>query len=202
MRRLAPGLIFVCASISLSAATLTVTTSGTYSAGTPTTSWTAPNTSWSLSFNVASNPVVTSSTPGVDFDAPITNFVYKLNGSTLSVGTADVAFFSTIEGGLINIGVLGSTANTTALPVNGIELLGPQAYSGTEAAPTILPNAYAETQNLLAVGGTSYPQALGSVTISAPSVTATPAPPSSILALFGLTALGIFFGVSRRKAHA
>lgn len=202
MRRLAFGILFACASAILSAATLKVTTSGTYSAITPASSWTAPNATWSLSFNVSSNPVVNNSTAGVDFDAPVTNFVYQLNGTTVSVGTVDVAFFSLADDGLINISFFGSAANTLALPTNGLELFGPQAYSGTEAAPTILPNAYAETMNTLAVAGTEYPQALGTVTISAPSVTATPAPPSLFLALFGLAALGIFFGVSRRSAEA
>ncbi len=78
MRRSALGLLFLCAGLSLSAATLTVTTAGTFSATTPSSSWTAPSTSWSISFNVASNPVVNSSAAGEDFDAPVTNFVYKL----------------------------------------------------------------------------------------------------------------------------
>jgi len=201
MRRWSLGFL-LCGSVTLSAATLTVTTSGTYSPTTPTSSWTAPNATWSLSFNVDSNPMVSNSTAGVDFDAPVTNFVYKLNGTTVNVGTVDVAFFSTAESGLINIGVLGSAANTTALPTNGIELFGPQAYSGTEAAPTILPNTYAETLNTLVVAGTPSPQALGTVTITAAAPPGVPAPPSSILALFGLAAVGIFFGVSRRRVRA
>ncbi len=202
MRHLALGFLFVCASVSLSAATLTVTTSGTYSATTPSSSWTAPNASWSLSFNVDSNPTVSSSTPGVDFDAPVTNFVYKLNGTTVSVGPVDVAFFSTAEEGLVNIGLFGSAAGTLALPANGFQLFGPQAYSGTEAAPTILPNTYAETLNTLAVAGSFFAQTTGTVTINVAGPPPIPAPPSFVLALFGLAAIGIFFGVSRRRAQA
>ncbi len=114
----------------------------------------------------------------------------------------DVAFYSTAESGLLNIGFFGSAANLIAAPVNGFEIFGPQAYSGPEATPTILPGLYAETMNSVAVAGTLYGQATGSVTISAAAPPATPAPPSFILALFGLAALGIFVAVTRRRAQA
>ncbi len=199
MRRMALAAIaFCCGSASLSAATLLLSTGGTYSGSTATSSWTAPGATWSVSFNVSSTPTVNSSISGNNFDTPVTNFVYLLNGSPVSVGPVDVAFYSTAEGGLIDIGLFGSSALST--PANGFVVLGPQAYSGPEASPTILTGAYAETANTLRVASTSFSQTLGSITISGPPP-ATPAPPSLFLTLVGL-ALGTAYLTSRRFARS
>jgi len=199
MRRIALTTItFFCASMGLFAATLTLSTGGTYSGGTPATAWTAPGATWSISFNVASNPTVNSSVSGQDFDAPVTNFVYKLNGNPVSVGTVDVAFYNLGDSGLIDVGLFGSSA--TGALTNGFVIFGPQAYSGPEATPTILPNVYAETSNTLYVAGTGYVQTIGNVTISGPPAT-TSAPPSLLLTLVGLT-LGTAYLTSRRFSRS
>jgi hypothetical protein len=184
MRRIALTTItFFCASVGLFAATLTLSTGGTYSGGTPATAWTAPGATWSISFNVASNPTVNSSASG---------------GSPVSVGTVDVAFYNLGDGGLIDVGLFGSSA--TGVLTNGFVLLGPQVYSGPEATPTILPNLYAETSNTLYVAGTGHVQTNGNVTISGPPAT-TPAPPSLLLTLVGLT-LGTAYLTSRRFSRS
>lgn len=198
MRSAALGSLFLCACVSLSAATLTVSFSGTYSATTPATAWTAPNATYSVTFNVNSNPTPNSYVTGSDFDAPVTNLIYTLNGNVVNVGTVDVAFYNLGLGGLIDVGFFGSAATNT--PLNGFELLGPQAYSGPEAAPTILPGAYTETRNTLYVASGPNAQTVGNVSITV-GPTPTPAPPSLLLAMAGFGVV-IAYLVSRRLARS
>jgi hypothetical protein len=189
---------WLCASASVYAATDTVSTSGTYTATTPASAWTAPNGHWTISFNVASSPVVNSSIAGTDFDVPITNFVYTLNGTPVNVGAVDVAFFSTAAGGLMNIAMFGGSALG---PLSGFVIIGPQVYSGHESAPTFVLNSYAETVNTVLVAGLGgAAQPLGTVTISAALAT-TPIPSTLILMLAALGFV-VAFLASRRWVRA
>lgn len=187
-----------CAGASLYAATYTVTTSGTFSATTPASSWTAPNGTWSITFAVASSPVVNSFLTGRDFDVPFTNFTYELNGAPVNVGTVDIAFYSTAFGGLLNIAFFGGSAVTTT--ANGFVILGLQAYTGAESAPTFTPGNYSETSNSVIVAGTGHTEPLGSVAIFA-APAPTPAPPTLLLTLAGLGLVTAFL-TSRRWARA
>jgi hypothetical protein len=186
------------ASASLYAATDTVSTSGTFSASTPVSAWTAPNATWSISFNVASSPVVNSFLTGTDFDVPFTNFVYTLNGTPVNVGAVDIAFYSTAAGGLLDVGLFGSSA--LAAPANGFIIEGPQVYSGAESAPTFLLNGYAETFNELGVAGAFSAQPLGTVLIS--SALATTPIPSTLILMLAALGLMVAFLTSRRWSRA
>lgn len=195
---LLPVSLLLCAGTAMFGATLTVSTGGTYSASVPSTAWTAPSTPWTVTFNVDSNPVVLNSSAGNFTEVAVTNFVYKLNGSTVSVTPVDVAFYSTTQFGLLDIGFFGSSA--TATPTNGFLIEGSQAYSGAESAPTILSNTYPETENEVFVAGTPFAQTTGNVLISG-GVTPTPVPSSWILMLVGL-AMGTAYLTSRRFARS
>lgn len=177
--------------LSLSAEPLLVSTSGTFAAGTTASTWSAAGDTWAFSFYVDSNPVVTSDTIGTDFDAPISGFVYTLNGSPVSVGPVDVEFFNISDFGLINVCFFGCVASGSV--TNGFVIEGPQVYSGLESAPTILPGTYAETSNTAEVTSTATAQALGTVYIS-------PEPSTWGLSAAGLLVLAANF--LRKKSTA
>jgi len=141
-----------------------VSSSGTYAVGTPTSSWTAAGDPWTFSFLVNTTPTISSFTTGTDFDLPFTNFVYTLNGSPVDVSVVDVEFFSSGDGGLMNVCFFGCTASGTV--TNGFEFFGPQAYSGPESAPTILSGTFPAPSPDVEVDSTETPQADGTVGIS------------------------------------
>ena len=190
-----------CASASLYAIPVneTFATSGVFNATTPTSSWTAPNAIWSITFTVASHPLVNSFVIGDFFDVPFTNFVYMLNGTPVNVGPVDIAFYSTADGGLLNIAFFGGSAVVSE--PNGFELFGPQAYTGPESAPTFVQNGYLETRNLVVVGGTTVTEAIGFISIAL-AFAPTPAPPTLLLALTGLGFVAAFLLTSRQWARA
>ena len=124
----------------LPADVLSVSASGTFSSTTPTTSWEAPGETWSLSFQINSNPTVTRSYVGAGFDAPLSNFVYQLNGSTVNVGPVDDFFASSTQGGAFNLCFLGCTAAPALGLSEGFSFASRQYYSGPESDPSIITN--------------------------------------------------------------
>jgi hypothetical protein len=162
--------------MSLSASTLSVNVDGIYADGTPTTSWSAPGDTWSISFLIASNPVVSNvnegysgNTPQGSFDAAFKSFVYLLNGSPVNVGTVDIAFYSRALSGLFNVCFFGCNASNT--PIDGFTFWGPPAFSGDLTAPTILPGSYPVGVTELKVGTGFIDQPNGTVTITPESST-------------------------------
>ena len=149
------------------AATLLVTASGVFgsfsSYFTPTTSFTAPNEPWSLSFQVSSNPVVSDTSFGVQFAPVFTNFTYTLNGSPVVLNPAEILFLAAGFNGLFNV-CLDSPCVTHA---NGLGFDGSQLYSGSELSPTILQGTYTSTQFFIAVNNTTFAEPNATVTVSA-----------------------------------
>jgi len=195
MRRLALIAVFsLCASTGLFAQTLTVSTSGTYTASVPTSSWTAPSTPWTLSFNIARNPTVNSYVIGANFNAPVTNVAYTLNGNPVTVTPVSVTFYSASAGGLVLVQFASGGF--------AFNVYGGQAYANLESSPTILPGVYLETANNVIVGSTNYPIPTGTVTITATAggPVTTPVPSSLLLMLVGLT-LGTAYFTFRRFAR-
>lgn len=64
------------AAISLPAAPIMIGTSGIFSSSTPTSSFTAANAPFALSFAIDSNPVVSNVSAGRAFDAVVSAFNY------------------------------------------------------------------------------------------------------------------------------
>jgi hypothetical protein len=123
--------------MSASADTLLVSESGVWDATAPTTTWSAPNQSWSFSFLVSSTPAVTNVTVksyGSWFDAAFSDFTYTLDGAQVSTTTPEITRYSTGMGGLLNVN----------FPSGGpsFEPEGDQAYTGTVSDPTIIPGTY------------------------------------------------------------
>jgi hypothetical protein len=149
----------------LSASTLLVTADGTFSGTTPTTSFSVAGESWSLSFEVNSNPVVLSSEAGVDFSPSFTDFTYTLDGSPVAITPADIQFYSGGHYGLMNVCFAPACGNNTN-PTNGIEIEGLQAYSGPESSPTIDTGVYTTASLGAYVGSSDYGMSNSTVTIS------------------------------------
>jgi hypothetical protein len=173
-----------------SAGTLTLTSSGIWANGAPTSTESAPGESWSLSFQVDSNPVPLNYTTGVQTVVPITNLIFDLNGSPVQTEASggSVELF-TGEGFRLYF------PDGDALQIQDIG----QLYSGTEASPTVLPGNYPaamqSTNAFLYVSSTSsfYYFSSNSIAITGAAV---PEPSSFLMFGAGLAALA---AVAARK---
>jgi hypothetical protein len=133
------SLAFLVFAASLSAGSITISDSGTFSAGTATSTYSAPNETWSFSFTVDTNPAVFGVLPGDYFSAPFTGFTYSLNGSSLAITPANIEFFSLGDEGLFNICMISTSCNS------GFYFQGPQMYTGSESTPTMLSGRFTST---------------------------------------------------------
>ncbi len=107
------GLVLAMLSISTAAnaAQAVIFGSGTFSDAAPSTATTAPNGTWSFSFNlpnpIASNPVY-----------EVTNFSYLLNGTPIAIGLSNVKFFNADDGGLFDL----NFTDTTQIEYTGTDI--------------------------------------------------------------------------------
>ena len=153
----------------------TVSESGVWGATAPTTTWSAPNASWSYSFVVNTNPVVSNYSLGNNFTAAFSNFTYTLNGSPVATTPASIVWYSSALSGLFNINF--STASF-------FQIFGSQAYSGPENSPTILRGTYPiNAGSFFRSSGNADQPLSGSVTISG---NPNPVPALSQLGLIAL----------------
>jgi hypothetical protein len=181
------------------AASVTITTGTTFPGSAPTTTYTAPNGTWTLSFQVANPPVVSSSAGGT-FTTTYTNGVFTLNGTPITLTGSTVTFYS--GGGFLilldSVTELRDNSETSSF------------FTGTPASPTMVPNVYSGQYDELFA---SYPSGNGiffngaasySVTISANATAplATPLPSSFTIGLIGLAALALLQMLRRRWAAA
>ncbi len=193
----------------LSASTLEISMGGTFNSQTIPTSWAAPDASWTMSFDIDSNPIPTSSYAGVGFDAPISNFVYTLNGSAISIGPADILFLSNTWNGPMAVSLSGCCA-TAFENLPGFQFAGgPQLYSGPESSPTILTGNFVAAGYLqIATNNVNGAVGQGPITItnnsavtfsvvSIPDVQTVPEPTTGIM-LMGVTAFGGLVLASKR----
>lgn len=128
------------------AATISYSDSGTFTASTPTTPFSGPSEAWAFSFQANSNPTVLESNAGsVDF--AFSNFSYSLDNSPVAIVPTFIRFGSSTLGGGWLMCLNGPTTNCLA----GLSTLGagPQMYTGTTSAPTLIPGAF--TSNVFVV---------------------------------------------------
>ena len=174
------------------AATLMVASSGVFSNGAPTTTWSVPNASWFFSFNVPDVPVAGNPT-GDGFDVPFTNFTYHLGAANIVTNPARIRFFSSAIGGLLSIEFVDTANPQDGSPDTGFEFTGLQAFSGTTSNPTILTGADpANPANFLS-GGIAK-DGFSGVTVN---ITATGAPEPATLAMAALACC--LFGWMRHR---
>lgn len=161
--------------------TISYTASGTFSASTPSSTFTGPSETWAFSFQADSNPVVLEFGNG-GFNFGFSDFTYFLNGSPVAITPTFIRFFSPTNGGGFAICFNGTTfQNCTDDFVTGFS--APALYTGPTSAPTLLPGAFT-----MGVGVT-----VNSVGFDAGNTTlqATPEPSTLLTLAAGLLALGL-----------
>jgi hypothetical protein len=193
LKRLLP--ILALCGIPAGAVTLTYSASGTFSGSTPTTTFSGPGKTWTLSFQVDSNPVVSGFSAGGGFSPVFSNFSYTLNGSPVSVTPTSFTFSNAAFGGGLGFCFIATPNPCTALSLQ----TGPQMYTGPESAPTMLTGGFT-TGTFFAVGTSLFSQPNTTIQVAAP-IPSTPIPSSLILTLIGLGCLG-FYVASRKFARA
>lgn len=183
------------AGVRCSAGTLTLTDSGVWASGAPTSIESAPGESWSVSFQVASSPTPINFTTGVQTVVPITNMIFDLNG---------LAVQSEPSGGSVELftgeGFRLIFSNNDALQIQDTT----QLYSGTEASPTVLAGSYPPdfpNNAFLFDDATSVFYNFTSNNIVITSAT-TPEPSSFLLFGAGLAALAGVCRYSSRRIRA
>ncbi len=165
------------------AATISYTDSGTFTASTPTTPFSAPSEAWAFAFQANSNPTILDFGNG-GFDFAFSNFSYSLNGSLVAIMPTSIRFFTAANGGGFFI-CFGTQPCGNGVFPNGLGtgFGGPQLYSGPNSAPTLLPGSFT-LPFAVAVNSISYDQ--GNTTLLA----AIPEPSTLLTLAIGLVVLG------------
>ena len=184
-RLLLLALVLCC--VSVYADVVVYTDSGTFSSDTAssdptvfTPAFSAPNETWSFSFEAAINPAVTDFGMG-GFSFVFSDFTYELNGSPVSITPSFIRFFSGTNGGGFEICFSGATPSTCT---EGLGTYGPQMYEGNTDAPTLIGGSFPQDSFGVIVDSTLY--SLPDTTLNASVVPE----PSIVLPLpFGFLAL-------------
>ena len=183
------SLLAILFAASAAGGTISIGGSGTFSASTPSSAFSGPNQPWNFSFLVNSNPVVSNVTLGSGFDAAFSNFSYLLNGSPLAITPTFVRFTSSTNQGMFEICFIPACDPASG---GGFSFVGPQMYSGSESAPTILTGGFTSTTFVVFFGRALFPQT--NVTVQAANV-----PEPMTLSLMGAGLLGLGFLRRYRK---
>jgi len=173
---------------SAGAGTLTFSVSGTFDGAAPTTTYTAPNEAWSLTFQVANPPLAG---PGVGgFQTTYNNISYILNGA--SVSTTGVNLDITSNGVVNAVDVFLDTGSTQLVVYTFVSI-----YSGSNTNPTLIPSNYATQNGELLAGTAANFATLSTLDITGGS--AVPEPKSGLLAFTGLAVVGLLNIRLRRR---
>ena len=161
--------------------TVAISGSGTWNANTLVTDVSAPNATWSFSFDVSSPVPTDDSTP-----AAVTNASYSLNGTpVVSETLTTVTFFDSGFNGMfdLNFSIPHSTGDT-------VFLYGAQVFDSSSG--NLISGSYSASSDVnLTVGG---PPGSGSGTVVIGTVTTIPEPSSIIsggIAVVALAGLGL-----------
>lgn len=169
------------------AASLYVSGAGQFSPSDTPSAIVAPSGLFSFRFTVDSNSIpVTNTVTPLGFDLSALSFTYTLNGASVNAVPSEVRFNTLANGGLFDV-TIGSGLNASIFSFQG-----PQAFSGTTAAPTLNIANYSVTSFTFSDPTNFDAQATN---LSA-SVTATPEPSSALLLLCGSVA---FLAVPARR---
>ena len=161
----------------------------------PTSTWSAPNETWSYSFLIDSNPTPISYTTGQFFQAPFTDFTYYLNGVQVATTPSALYFYesNSSNSGLYQLD-FGPQTSLQAL----FNLEGASAYTGPESSPTMVTGVY----NLIPgafPNGSYFNSVQGQVNLSG-TVSIEPTPEPSSLVLLGTGLIGALEFLRRKRA--
>ena len=126
---------FCFSTVAAQATPLSVTESGKFSSSTPTSSISAPNGTFALSFNVDSSPTVVSSSAN-QFAVVYSNFSFLLNGIADTAKVGSISFFDSADSGLFSI-CFSTPCPADAQSTNSLVFLGPQVFKGLSSNPQI-----------------------------------------------------------------
>lgn len=185
-------------SASAFAANVTVTIGSTYASSDPTSTYSAPSGVWTLTFQVAAQPIVSAFASGY-FTTTYTNGVFTLNGTPIPLTGSSVTFYN--GGGFVII--LDSATEF----VDNSESFS--FYTGSTSSPTMAPGTYTNQYEFLVA---HYPSGNSiafdavsvsySVVITGSGLPSTPAPASVILVSIGLAALALLEMLRRKQSTA
>lgn len=173
-------------------ANVTISLHGTFASNAPTRTYSAPNASWTLSFQLG-NPPSVFGVQATSFDSTPINAVYTLNGTPIPVTGTEVFFSDTV----MNIFL-------TEAPVQFFVNTATPFFTGTFANPTLVPNSYPVT-NVAVIydDGTVFADSTSSNLLIAQSAPpSTPVPSSVLMVSIGLAALALVEMLRRRHAAA
>ena len=170
-----------------SASTLTITAGGTFSPTDTADTYVTPNSIFSLSFLVASNPVIPPADfTTVSFDVPVADFKYTVNGTPVNVTPGEITFDTSGNGGGFSV----DFSNAEFI------FSGDQMFSGTTSAPVFAAGTFDST------GWTFLDNSNVDAGSTAPfqSIQNAPEPSSFSILLCGCLALAaVGFKKTRRK---
>ena len=178
----------------VSAAPFTISTSGTWGNLFKSDAYFVSNQPWTLTFQVASPPVILSSFPN-SFLTTYFNATYKLNGNPVALTGNEVVFYPGPQAGGFSI-CFDANCNIQIDPFAAT----PTLFTGPTSSPTIVPGVYlTDQQGLGAFDTSSYGSSPGILTISinAQVSTTTPEPSTWMLTAAGLAVAVL--GRSRRQ---
>jgi MYXO-CTERM domain-containing protein len=167
--------------------TVAISGSGTWNASTLVTDVSAPDATWSFSFDVNSPVPTDDSTP-----AAVTNASYLLNGTpVVSEALTTVIFFDSGFDGMfdLNFSIPGSSGDT-------VNLYGAQVF---DSSGNLIPGSYQANSDVNLTAGP--PSGSGSGTVLIETVTTIPEPSSIISGGIAAAALA-GLGLVRRRVVA
>lgn len=172
------------------------TISGTYASNVPTTSFSAPNQAYSMTFNLLTNPSTLSSfTPDTVDGLFLVNadFNFTFGGSTMNLGAITVEF-DTLGGGNLGGMIFCLDNGGTSCPSNtDWNIFGTQLFGGSVSNPTFInapKGVFVSNQSQYVINGFG-PFNFGG------SPTPEPAP----MLLLGTGLLGIGYLTRRKLRH-
>lgn len=189
-------LLLAVATASATASTLVVSSSGMFSSSTPASSFSAPDETYSLSFDLSSTPATSGVSPGNSFNVAYGDFSYKVNGVASTAPVGSITFYNGAVSGLLTV-CFEIACPGNGIPEDGLVFEGDAAYSGSEAAPTLLPGSYTPSlQGVVVDGDPVVLDSKNPLKITNAALVVTPEPPSMLLLGTGLFAM---IGVAKSR---